>query len=143
VAQLTDVQIPRVTTFAMWEPLAIIRETWAAGGIGPARQAVMERVAGPKTAILGRHNDKPAGAGFCAIHDGTAMVHALEVPPHQRRNGMGAWMMRQAAFWAAEQGATEITVLCTKRNEAANGLYASLGMALVGQYHYRILSNGD
>ena len=142
-AQLTDIPIPRVTTFVMWQPLAIIREIWIAGGIDPSRQAIMERVSGPKTAILGRFNDKPAGAGFCAIHDGIAMVHALEILPHQRRNGMGAWMMRQAAFWALENGADELTVLCTKRNEAANGLYASLGMACVGEYHYRILPNGD
>jgi GNAT superfamily N-acetyltransferase len=71
------------------------------------------------------------------------MVHALEILPHQRRAGMGAWMMRQAAFWALENGATEMAVLCTKRNAGANGLYASLGMALSGEYHYRILQEGD
>lgn len=136
-AQLTDVAIPRVTTFCVWEPLEIQRETWAAGGIGPERVAVMERAAGPKTALLGRYNDKPAGAGFVAIHDGVAMVHALEILPHQRRRGMGAWMVRQAAFWAVEQGAKELALVCTKANAGANGLYASLGMDLVGQYHYR------
>ncbi|MDE4174328.1 GNAT family N-acetyltransferase [Phaeobacter sp. PT47_59] len=136
-AQLTDVAIPRVTTFCVWEPLEIQRETWATGGIGPERVAVMERAAGPKTALLGRYNDKPAGAGFVAIHDGVAMVHALEILPHQRRRGMGAWMVRQAAFWAVEQGAKELALVCTKANAGANGLYASLGMDLVGQYHYR------
>lgn len=143
VAQLTDTPVPPVTAFCLWEPLAIQREIWAEGGIGPERLAVMERVAGPKTALLARHRDKPAGAGFAAIHDGVAMVHALEILPHQRRAGMGAWMMRQAAFWALENGAAEMAVLCTKRNEGANGLYASLGMALSGQYHYRILQEGD
>jgi len=143
VSLLTDVKIPRVTTFCIWTPLAIQAEIWAKGGIGPARLAVMDRVEGPKTSILSRGNEQPAGTAFCAIHDGTAMVHALEILPHQRRKGMGVWMMRQAALWARDNGATELTVICTKRNTGANGLYASLGMTSVGQYHYRILPNGD
>ncbi|PCJ08488.1 MAG: GNAT family N-acetyltransferase [Rhodobacteraceae bacterium] len=140
---LTDVEIPRVTTFCIWEPLAIQREIWASGGIGPARLAVMERAVGPKMALLSRNDEKPAGTGYCAIHEGVAMVHALEILPHQRRKGMGVWMMRQAAFWALENGADTLAVICTKRNKGANGLYASLGMTPVGQYHYRILPNGD
>jgi len=139
VETLMDVAIPRVTTFALWSPLEIQREIWEQGGIDAARQNVMERVSGPKVALLARHRDKPAGAGFVAIHEGIAMVHALEILPHQRRCGMGAWMMRQAAYWAAENGAGELAVLCTKRNEGANGLYASLGMHCVGKYHYRHL----
>lgn len=143
VAALMDVEIPRVTTFALWSPLEIQREIWAAGGIGTERQAVMERVSGPKAALLGRYDDKPAGAGFVAVHQGVAMVHAMEILPHQRRKGMGVWMMRQAGFWASENGADEVAVLCTKRNEGANGLYASLGMTCCGQYHYRILPTGE
>ncbi|MCK0151817.1 GNAT family N-acetyltransferase [Marivita sp. S6314] len=139
VEALTTVPVPRVTAFAIWEPLAIMRDIWAAGGIGDARIAVMERADGPKTGLLGRINDKPAGAGFCAIHDGIAMVHALEIVPHHRRKGLGVWMMRQAAFWAKGQGANWMSVLCTRANDGANGLYASLGMTVVGQYHYRIL----
>ncbi|KIC14261.1 GNAT family N-acetyltransferase [Leisingera sp. ANG-Vp] len=141
--RLTNIPVPRVTAFCIWEPLAIQREIWVQGGIGPERLAVMGRVQGAKTGLLGRHKDKPAGAGFVAIHDGVAMMHALEILPHQRRCGMGAWMMRQAAFWAVENGASELAVLCTKRNEGANGLYASLGMDCVGEYHYRILQTGD
>jgi hypothetical protein len=34
-------------------------------------------------------------------------------------------------------------VVCTRANEAANALYASLGMASVGQYHYRRMSGED
>ena len=136
-SQLTKVAIPRVTTFAVWEPLQICREIWQSGGIGAARQAIMERADCPKVALLGRHRDKPAGTGFCAIHDGIAMVHAFEILPHQRREGMGGWMMRQAAVWAVENGAETLSVICTKRNEGANGLYTSLGMTCVGQYHYR------
>ncbi|PJE33989.1 hypothetical protein CVM52_24595 [Pseudooceanicola lipolyticus] len=137
VEQLCNVAIPRVTALTVWEPLAIMREIWLAGGIGPARVEIMHRAAGPKTGLLGRHRDKPAGAAFAAIHDGIAMVHAVEVLAHQRRAGIGRWFMRAAALWARDNGARTLSVMCTDANRPANALYASLGMAVVGHYHYR------
>lgn len=134
---LTDTPIPRVTVFNIWEPLAIMREIWAQGGIGPERLAVMARARGPKTGFLMRHSDQPAGTGFAAVQDGIAMVHALEILPHHRRRGMGVWAMRAAAFWALDNGAQTLSVICTKANAGANGLYHSLGMEIVGEYHYR------
>lgn len=136
IDHLTDIPIPKVTTFAIWEPLAIMEEIWAAGGIDATRLAVMER-ARVKTGILGRWNDKPAGVAFAAVHDGICMVHAVEVLPHQRRHGMAQWMMRKAAFWGQEQGAAHLAVLCVQANTAANTLYNALGLQIVGQYHYR------
>lgn len=141
-SQLTDVPVPPVTVLLVWEPLAIMREIWASGGINDARLAVMHRAAGPKVGFLGRHRDKPAGVAFAAIHQGVAMVHAVEILAHQRRAGMGRWIMRAAAFWAAQNGAHTISVVCTEQNSGANALYASLGMQTVGQYHYRHLPNG-
>lgn len=138
VETLTDIPIPRVTVLQVWEPLAIMREIWAAGGIGPARIAVMERAKGPKTGLLARFNDKPGGTAFVAIHDGVAMLHALEILPHQRKQGLGQWMMRGAAHWAAAQGAHTLAVVCTKANDGANALYSGLGMSVVGEYHYRV-----
>lgn len=136
LSRLTDVPIPRVTAFDIWEPLAIMKEIWASGGIGPARLEVMHR-AKTKTGVLARWNEKPGGVGFAAIHDGVCMVHAVEVLPHQRRQGVAGWIMRKAAFWAQDHGAAHMSVLCTQSNEAANALYSSLGMTVAGQYHYR------
>lgn len=138
VEKLTDRPLPRVTAFAIWEPLAIMRDIWDEAGIGAARQAVMDRVRGPKTAIFGRVMDRSSGTGFCAIHEGIAMVHALEIIAACRGKGLGKWMMRCAAHWAAENGATHMAVLCVKDNAPANGLYASLGFECVGAYHYRL-----
>lgn len=135
---LTGERPPRVTTFDIWEPMAIQRDIWTAGGIGPGRIAVMHRAKPPRTALFGRHDNRPAATGFVAIHDGIAMIHALEVLARDRRAGMGRHLTRHAAHWAAAQGATHLAVLCTKANAGANALYASLGMTLVGQYHYRI-----
>lgn len=133
---LTNKPIPRVTCFNIWEPLAIMAEIWAQGGVGPDRLRVMAR-AHTKTGILARWNEKPAGVAFAGVHDGVAMVHAVEVLEHQRKQGVAEWMMRAAAFWAAKQGAKHIAVLCVTANKPANELYSKLGFARVGTYHYR------
>ena len=136
VGKLTDVPMPRVTAFQIWEPLAIMTEIWAKGGVGPERINVMHRAA-TKTAILTRWNEMPGGVAFAALHDGVCMVHAVEVLEHQRGQGVAKWLMRSAGFWAQAQGATQVAVLCTKANAAANRLYQGLGFDLVGHYHYR------
>lgn len=137
VEDLATVFPPPVTAFHVWEPLAIQIDMWAAGGIGPGRIAVMNRAPMPKAALLGRLNDSPAGTAFVGIHKDTAMLHAIYVLPHQRKQGMARWFMRLAAFWARDNGARFVSVVCTQDNTAANGLYSDLGMTLVGQYHYR------
>lgn len=137
VETLTAEPLPRGKTYIVWEPLAIQIDLWARGGIGPGRIAVMERVTAPKTAIIGRHDHTPAATAFVAIHDGVAMIHALEVPEASRRRGVAALVCRQAAVWGRQTGAGHVAALCTRANAAANALYSSLGFAVVGQYHYR------
>ena len=137
VAELAAVEPPFLTSFPHWPPLAVARQLWAEGGIGPARVAVMDRVAGHKTCILGRAGDRAAGAAFVALHGPVAMLHALEVSPALRRNGCGHNILRAAAGWARDHGAETLALLVTERNLAARGLYAFLNMQVVGQYHYR------
>ncbi|MGX9356318.1 GNAT family N-acetyltransferase [Roseobacteraceae bacterium S113] len=138
-ANLTGTPVPRVTAFAIWEPLAIMEDIWAAGGIGPARLAVMHRAAGPKTGILGRITDKPAGAAFVGTHAGVAMVHALEVAEAHRRKGLARWMMIAAAHWAQAQGCETLALLVTEANAPANALYRAMGFEAQPGYHYRVL----
>jgi GNAT superfamily N-acetyltransferase len=136
VADLTA-ELPHLTAFPHWPPLEIARTIWAEGGIGSARVAVMDRVSGPKTAILVRSGDRPAGAAFVACHGLEAMVHSLEVLPAHRRRGVGANLLHAAANWAATEGAIRLSLVVTRQNAAANALYARLGMETVGHYHYR------
>ena len=139
-AALTDTPLPRVTTFCVWEPLAIMLDLWAGANIDQNRIAVMSRARCPKTSIFGRIEDSPAGVAYVGLHEGTAMLHALEVLPEKRRKGLADWMMRAAAFWTVEQGGNLLSVLCVADNTAANGLYRSMGFCAAGQYHYRIKS---
>lgn len=128
---------PGMTTFPHWPPLAIARDLWAEAGIGPARLAVMDRVAGPKAAILCRQTDRPCGVAFVAVSGRVAMLHALEISPGFRRQGSARHILQAAAQWALEQGADTLSLVVTVANAPARALYASLGMQGVGQYHYR------
>jgi GNAT superfamily N-acetyltransferase len=139
VAHLAQEETDREqASLAVWEPLAIQLDFWRAGGVGPDRIAVMERVTGPKTALIGRHDNSPGGTCFVAVHEGMAMLHALEIIPAARRVGMGRAMTVQAAQWAAREGAETFALLCVQANGPANALYSKLGMQVAGQYHYRI-----
>lgn len=126
-----------MTAFAHWPPLQIVRTIWADGGIGVERVAVMDRVEGRKTALLGRSRDRPSGAAFVALHDTVAMLHALEVAPALRRQGSARNLVLAAAAWARDAGADWLALAVTEANRPARALYASLGMQAVGQYHYR------
>jgi GNAT superfamily N-acetyltransferase len=137
VAQMTA-DLPGLTAFAHWPPLEIARSIWAEGGIGPARIAVMDRVTGPKAALLGRIDDRSAGVAFVACHGTEAMVHALDVRDSHRRQGLGRNLLHAAANWAAQQAATRLSLVVTRQNAAARALYARLGMEVVGEYHYRM-----
>lgn len=139
--KLADERPPRTVAIETTGPLTIMREMWATGGIGPERVEIMHRACKPKAGFVSRWQDKPAGTSFIAMHDGIAMVHAVEILPFQRRQGLGRWLMQRAAFWTLDNGGHTLSVICTDRNAAANGLYSSLGMSVVGRYHYRILSD--
>ena len=134
---LADPAPDPMSAFTIWPPLEIMRDLWAEGGIGPARLAVMDRAVGPKTAIMGRVKDRVAGVAFVAVVENRAMLHALHVAPGLRRQGSAVNIMRAAALWAQDRGATQLFLAVTRANEAANALYASLGMQIVENYHYR------
>ena len=128
---------PPVTCFEVWPPLTVQHEIWSWGGISDGRLDIMDRARHPKTTLLGRHNDRPAGTVFVSIAADCAMIHALEIAEDFRRAGLAANLTRAAAFWAKANGAAYLTLVTTRDNAPANALYASLGMTVVGQYHYR------
>ena len=126
-----------VSLFHLWPPLAIMRDIWAEGGIGPARLAVMTRAQGAKTGLIARIDDRAAGVGFCALHQKLAMLHAVEVLPFHRRKGVGELILRGAAHWAQSEGAQWLALAVTETNSPARSLYARLGMEIAARYHYR------
>jgi GNAT superfamily N-acetyltransferase len=139
VATLTNPAPSPMSAFPVWPPLAIAVALWDDAGIDAGRRAVMDRVSGPKTSILGRIADRAAGVAFVACHQGVAMLHALEVVPNLRRQGLAAKIMRIAAIWAQDQGADTFCVAVAAANAPACALYEGLGMDVIGHYHYRKL----
>lgn len=128
-----------VSAFPIWPPLQIMKDLWAAGGIGPERLNVMARSCDPKTAVLGRVEDRAAGCAFLAVHGEIAVIHAVEVLAAHRRKGLARNMVRAAAIWAKSRGASRFATLVTKVNAPSLALFASLGLSPVEQYHYRVL----
>lgn len=139
LADLPESLPPPMTTFPHWPPLGIAADLWAEGGVGPPRLAVMHRATGPKCAILARNSDRAAGVAFVAMHGPIAMLHALEVTPLMRRKGSARHILAAAVQWAQQNGATDLGLAVTTANAPACTLYASFGMQVVGQYHYRQL----
>lgn len=131
------VEPPRLATFDIWPPLAIQIDIWSEAGIGPERIAVMDRAPSPRTALLGRANDNPAATAFLAAHDGTAMIHALEVRPAHRRRGVARHLMSHSALWAMRNDCHTLALAVTEANVGARAFYDGLGMTVTGRYHYR------
>jgi GNAT superfamily N-acetyltransferase len=136
VASIAEAPRP-VSLLGTWPPLAIQRQIWADGDIGPGRIAVMHRACTPKNAFIARFQNRAAGVGFVAIHDGIAMLHALHVEPDFRRKGVARYMVRGMAHWAQKQGAQTFALAVTVRNDPARALYSALGMSEAATYHYR------
>ena len=128
-----------VKAFTIFPPLAIQIELWRANHISPSRIEIMDRVKTHKTTIFGRINARPAASAFVAVSNKFAMVHALVVDKKCRRQGMGKFVMQKVGSWAYQMGAESVVALCTEKNCSANILYKSLGMQVIGKYHYRVL----
>lgn len=135
---LARLDTPVDAGFPVWPPLQVQKAIWAAGGIGPARLAVMDRVAAAKTTILGRSRGDAAGTAFVAVHERIAVIHALDVLSHLRRRGVARNILVHAARWGRENGADRLVALSTKASTSAAELFEQLGFAGADAYHYRI-----
>ncbi len=131
-------EVAPVRAFAHWPPLEIARDIWRAGGIGAEHQAAMARATEPKTALVGRLNDRAAGAAFVALKGAQAMLHALYILPQARRQSLARDLICEAAAWARAHGAQHLALAVALDNRAAIALYERLGFCPAGDYHYRI-----
>lgn len=135
---LAKINPPPLAAIPSPEPLALMAQMWAAGGISADRINVMRRTTGPKTYLISRHSEQPGGCAFVAIDQDIAMIHALEVVPAARRSGVGRNILGRAAIWAAENGAKYLSLVTTGENLPAQKLFTGVGFIPVGNYHYRI-----
>lgn len=134
VAALAVSSRARLPAVTHWPRLAIIDEIWSEGGLDPAGLGTLDTLARPRIALLARAEDLPAGAAFVAVHDRIAMIHVIEVRERLRRRGAAAKMVRAAATWAQDVGASTFSFVTHERNIAARALCASLGIDVVGKF---------
>lgn len=120
------------------EPTDGMAQVWQAGGIGPARLAIMRRCDLPKTCVALFEEGQTAAVAYAACDDGLVMCHAVEVLERFRRRGLGREIMLAVLGWARDQQAHGLSVLTTRANSAALALYKEMGMSEAGGYHYRI-----
>lgn len=138
LAELADLDAGGHDCTADWPPDDDRIAIWEAGHIGAARRAIMERAEAPKTAILARAQGIPVGATFVAVHEGIAIVRALEVVKPHRRRGAARDMLIAAAAWARGRGADRLVALAVDGNVGAGRLFETSGFAATDAYHYRI-----
>lgn len=128
--------LPPVSGFAHWPPLAICGALWDAHVNDAPRRAPAWRAADPKAAILLRLDDRAAGALFVAIHDAIAVCHMVLTLPRFRRRGLGLIGMGHAARWGRENGARHVALPVEANNTAALALYSRAGLVRRGGYRY-------
>lgn len=137
-AAIAELPAPKgVKSVTVRTRLVLLDEVWEAGGIGPARRALMDRCAQPKATLMTRTDDMVGGVSFVAADGDVAMVHAVEVRPEARRRGVGRASLAAAARFALDHGAAWLALAVTEGNAGARALYDGAGMAHVGRYHYR------
>jgi GNAT superfamily N-acetyltransferase len=119
-------------------PTEAMGTVWAAGGILEGRLDVMRRCALPKACFGICADGEVVATAFVAIDGRLAMAHAVEVLAPLRGKGYGRSITQAVIRWAREQGADGFSVVTTKANTAALGLYHGMGMTDICEYHYRI-----
>lgn len=86
--------------------------------------------------------DVPVATAIC-VHDGIlAGLFEVATTQAQRRKGFGKRMLLSALKWAHLRGAKEAWLQVEADNEAALGLYRSLGFSEIYRYHYRQPAGG-
>lgn len=121
-------------------PVAALSALWRDGGIGAARQRMMDRAAqsaqgGRRFAI--RLESRLAGAAFIGLGPSGGMLHALSVAPRFRRRGVGRdLIIAGARYVAASNKPATLMIDVEQDNAAALSLYEGLGAAAFGRYRY-------
>ena len=132
-------ELPHLTAFPHWPPLE-----GCPHGLGRGRHRPGSpggdgtRAAAPKTAILARSGDRPAGGCFVACQGCQAMLHALEVRPGLSAAGRGSASSARGGQLGGRSG-LRYAVLAGDRRAMPRPVrfMQRAGMQEVGQYHYR------
>lgn len=114
-----------------WEPLGTGDSRYLLAGTAQLRRSLPDpgevtlQTDGPRTlAMIGDQ-----AAGRAALDDDWLGVHAVEVAPEWRLQGLATRVMAALAEWGAEQGARTVWLHVETDNEPALAFYDRLGFA--------------
>ncbi|MEL7346438.1 MAG: GNAT family N-acetyltransferase [Pseudomonadota bacterium] len=136
VAEPWEPDPPGCVAVEVRTPLAALEAVWEAGGVGPARQAVIARARVPVARFLGRVDMAPAGAVAAMVDGEIAVTQALWVDPACRGRGMARCLMGAVHGFAVQTGAAVMAHAVVADNASAIRLYEGLGFHAFGAYHY-------
>lgn len=87
--------------------------------------------------------DRIAALAYGAVCNGLGVIESVVTDETQRRRGYGRQVVGRLLQWAKDEGAEGVCLQVVTDNEAARGLYRSLGFTTeLHSYHYRRKTQG-
>jgi N-acetylglutamate synthase len=108
----------------------------------PFATAILARVPGPRVFAEVVRGGAVIATALGVFHESTVVAECVGTARSARRQGAAAAVMRALESWGVGLGAHTIGLQAVTTNVPAQGLYAALGYAPAGTYHYRYLENG-
>jgi GNAT superfamily N-acetyltransferase len=107
----------------------------------PFATAILARVPGPCVFAEAIREGAVIATALGVFHENTVIAECVGTASTARRQGAAAAVMRALEAWGAGLGAHTIGLQAVTTNMPAQGLYAALGYAPAGTYHYRFLDS--
>ena len=107
----------------------------------PFATAILARVPGPCVFAEAIREGAVIATALGVFHENTVIAECVGTASTARRQGAAAAVMRALEAWGGGLGAHTIGLQAVTTNMPAQGLYAALGYAPSGTYHYRFLDS--
>ena len=99
--------------------------------------AVVRAVPSPASFVTSKYGSEYVGAGFGVVVGGLLGVFEMAVRPDQQRHGHATEMMSVLHSFGYGEGAEQAYLQVVEDNDAAVGLYRSMGYEVSHRYWYR------
>ena len=99
--------------------------------------AVIRAVPSPASFVTSKSGSEYVGAGFGVVVSGLLGVFEMAVRPDQQRRGHATEMMSALHSFGCGEGAEQAYLQVVEDNDAAVGLYRSMGYEVSHRYWYR------
>jgi len=109
----------------------------------PFAEAILARVPRPRVFAEVRRRGETIATALGVLHEEAVIAECVGTSDSARRQGAASAVMLSLEAWGGTLGARTIGLQAVSTNRPAQGLYAALGYAAAGTYHYRFLGEGS